>query len=142
MYLPRAELVYWRGQLYCPYCLMDVREEELRQQKSSHTEHAQEIKHNETYHKKSPTIKNEYCQRCGTTLYTAYIINGRKLCRNCSEELKKEYKGKGLRFYPIKYKIKNKPLIVSIAELAYSVVIEIYNRLRSGNKRDKEKKEE
>ena len=137
MYLPRAELVMWRGQLYCQYCLMDLRDEEARKTHASkplHTPH-------KDYFKKSYSksyIKNEYCERCGTTLYTVYIVNGRKLCKLCADEVLGDLRGSGLRMRPIRYKIRNKPLIISVFELIKGL---LFRFIKKGEKKTKENKE-
>ncbi len=146
MYLPKTELVMWRGQLYCQYCLMDLRDEEARKKHASQqykpTEYKAPTYKAPDYSKKvsKDYIKNEYCERCGTTLYTAYIINGRKLCKRCADEVSKDYKTKGLYFTPIRYKVKNKPIIVSIAELLLKVATSVYNATLKKKKDEKDQK--
>ena len=140
MYLPKAELVMWRGQLYCQYCLMDLRDEEARQsQAAKHSSYKPQEYKAPSYSKKSYAkdyIKNEYCERCGNTLYTVYVVNGRKLCKRCAEEVGKEYKASGLRFSPIRYKVRNKPIIISIAELLLGALVFVYNKA-IGSKKEK-----
>lgn len=81
MYLPASELQYYNGQLTCPYCIMDMRDEDR--------------KNNE------PTIKKpklqtiiyvEICDRCGRNLESlVYILNGRKLCKTCVDDEKTKW---------------------------------------------------
>lgn len=79
MYLPAAELQQYKGQWVCPYCIMELRDEDRRMQKPP-----------ETYKKKplstTPLIYRETCERCGRAAEFFYIWNGRKLCKSCLEE--------------------------------------------------------
>jgi hypothetical protein len=72
MYLPGAELQQYRGQLVCPYCIQDMRDEDRRSE----------------YHEERPRLEAlqipETCERCGRDLEgRVYIWNGKKLCYKC-----------------------------------------------------------
>jgi len=79
MYLPAAELQQYKGQWVCPYCIMELRDEDRRMEKPP-----------ETYTKKplaaTPIIYREQCERCGREAEFFYIWNGRRLCKSCLEE--------------------------------------------------------
>jgi hypothetical protein len=74
MYLPATELQQYRGSVMCPYCIRDMREEDVRA---------------EAPHEKGPVRELTYpetCERCGRNLGgRVYIWNGKRLCRNCLE---------------------------------------------------------
>jgi hypothetical protein len=72
MYLPASELQQYRGQLTCPYCIQDMRDEDRRSE----------------YHEERPKLEAlqvpEICERCGRDLEgRVYIWNGKKLCYKC-----------------------------------------------------------
>ncbi|HSB47412.1 MAG TPA: hypothetical protein VLD37_05335 [Candidatus Bilamarchaeum sp.] len=72
MYLPGSELQQYRGQLACPYCIQDMRDEDRRSE------------YHEEKHKLEVLQIPETCERCGRDLEgRVYIWNGKKLCRNC-----------------------------------------------------------
>ena len=119
MWLPRSELVMYKGQLYCQYCLQDIREEEIMKQKRLEEEqhHHEEYKAPSYYSKKPEyKAKREFCERCGRELYTVYIVNGKKLCKTCADEELKKAAAKGLRLRPIIYHLREKPLLLKIFE--------------------------
>ncbi len=73
MYLPSSELQQYRGQLSCPYCIQDLRDEDRKKEEP---------------HIEKPKLQvlsyGETCDRCGRTLEGhVYILNGRSLCKTC-----------------------------------------------------------
>jgi hypothetical protein len=85
MYLPATELQQYKGQLMCPYCLNDVRDQDRRAEERSieGTERA------------TGYLSGEHCDRCGRELTTVYYYGGRKLCQNCLDDAKHESKDVG-----------------------------------------------
>src|SRR4030095_2215655 len=76
MYLPASELQQYRGQMTCPYCVQDLRDEDRK---------------SEEYHEERPHLDvlqyPEQCERCGRDLKgRVYIWNGKKLCKKCVED--------------------------------------------------------
>lgn len=84
MYLPSTELQQYKGQLVCPYCLMGMREEDRGLEDRAGAE-----KTGEGY------VTGEACDRCGRQLTTVYYYGGRKLCANCFEDAKRDWKDVG-----------------------------------------------
>jgi hypothetical protein len=85
MYIPATELQQYKGQWMCPYCLNDMRDEERRQdERGSAAE-----KKSEGY------TSGETCDRCGRTLTTVYYYGGRRLCSNCFDDARREWKDVG-----------------------------------------------
>lgn len=81
MYVPVTELQNYRGQMYCPYCIQDLRDEEIH-----HDKFSQEKLHVE------PVAVVEKCERCGREVRGKILIwNGKKLCKDCVDEGKKEW---------------------------------------------------
>jgi bifunctional DNA-binding transcriptional regulator/antitoxin component of YhaV-PrlF toxin-antitoxin module len=83
MYLPAAELQQYRGQWMCPYCVQDMRDEDRRAQEPHEAE-------------KKPHLEvisyPEQCERCGRDLKgRVYILNDKKLCKNCVEDEKEKW---------------------------------------------------
>jgi hypothetical protein len=74
MYLPASELQQYRGQLTCPYCIMDLRDADR---------HSEEREAPRKPKMEALAIP-ETCDRCGRDLESrVYIYNGRKLCKSC-----------------------------------------------------------
>ena len=78
MYLPSTELQTYRGQLVCPYCIQDMRDEDRR------------ISEPAASHPKLEVLQySETCERCGRDLEgRVYIWNGRRLCKSCLNDEK------------------------------------------------------
>jgi hypothetical protein len=75
MYLPATELQQYNGQLVCPYCLQDMRDDTRRM-----TERVKEKPHTEAL------SYVETCDRCGRDLKDrVYIWNKKRLCKKCLE---------------------------------------------------------
>lgn len=83
MYLPISELQQYEGQWLCPYCLREERDKDLRQARAASMERKKRYT--------SAIVKSETCERCGRTLSTVYVWNGRKLCKSCLDEEKKKW---------------------------------------------------
>ncbi len=102
MYLPNLELQMYMGQWYCPYCVMD-----LRDQNKPH--------HEKTQKRNTQTIKHEYCERCGKLLKTTvYILNGRKLCKTCLDSEKDDHGPTSPPVMSISLQRKNHPFYAPI----------------------------
>ncbi len=85
MYLPATELQQYKGQLMCPYCLNDSRDEDRRAEERS-VEGAERA---------TGYLSGEHCDRCGRELSTVYYYGGRKLCEDCLDDAKREWKETG-----------------------------------------------
>jgi len=83
MYLPASELQQFKGQWVCPYCLMDMREEERRTERGAE----------ENYLKGSAVA--ERCERCGRAMPVVYYFGGKRLCDSCMEEAQKDWRDVG-----------------------------------------------
>lgn len=77
MYLPTSELQQYRGQWTCPYCIMDMRDEDRRMNEPK----TQQYK--KADHPLSVGSYEERCERCGKEMTTVYMLNGKRLCINC-----------------------------------------------------------
>lgn len=76
MYLPALELQMYQGNWYCPYCIMDLKDQNKPKYEKK-----------ESYNTEG--IKYEQCDRCGRTLdKTVFIFRDRKLCPSCLDEEK------------------------------------------------------
>ncbi|MFH1393521.1 MAG: hypothetical protein ABII71_02120 [Candidatus Micrarchaeota archaeon] len=79
MYVPASELQQYKGQWMCPICIGDARAADAR------------VSYKEPTYKKNdyPMQVHSYeetCEKCGRTLVTVYILNGKKLCWTCLHE--------------------------------------------------------
>jgi len=83
MYLPISELQQNRGQWVCPYCIMDMRDEERRAERGAE----------ENYLK--GTAVAERCERCGRAMPIVYYFGGKRLCESCMEEAQKDWRDVG-----------------------------------------------
>ncbi|MDD5023458.1 MAG: hypothetical protein PHU63_04780 [Candidatus ainarchaeum sp.] len=129
MYLPALELQMYRGQWYCPYCVMDLREEHEPKYEKGKGRHEQ-------------TLKQDHCERCGKTIHDFfYIHNGRKLCKTCLDEEKGE-PGLGSPS-PMKFSVRRKeepfytPLIVPAKSFAEGFIHWILVKLKLKKLREK-----
>lgn len=76
MYLPSLELQMYRGQWYCQYCVMDLRDQNRPHYEKKKDHYTQDH-------------TREHCDRCGKNLHSmVYIYNGRKLCKSCVDDEK------------------------------------------------------
>ncbi len=112
MYLPATELQTFKGQLICPNCIMDVRDEERRH------EYRGEGYKKERY--ASTVSLREQCERCGRELTTVYFYNGKHLCSTCTEAEKKSWdtvhgEGPPVMMYRVRTeKVRQASLIVAL----------------------------
>ena len=94
MYFPREELQQWKGQWYCPYCLMEVQEEE-RWAEQRRKEITDQHKPPTDYHTPppSPSASAQHddafytCDRCGKRVDEIYITARGKFCSTCFHNL-------------------------------------------------------
>ena len=118
MYLPASELQQYKGQLTCPYCIMDMRDEDRKRDQP----HPEESKFD-----KLPYI--ESCERCGRDLHgKVYILNDKKLCKSCVDDEKNKWElvsgaptgpGQRISLTPIKNKKKTDLITFIISETLY-----------------------
>ncbi|VVC04755.1 Uncharacterised protein [Candidatus Bilamarchaeum dharawalense] len=81
MYLPASELQQYNGQFTCPYCIMDMRDEDRRRNEV----HIDRPKIQEL-------VYSETCDRCGRDLEgRVYILNDKKLCKTCLDSEKDKW---------------------------------------------------
>ena len=95
MYLPATELQQFRGQFTCPYCIMDLRDDERRfEERRKESEYGKD-----RYNKDSTRDENSYhkerCERCGRETGITYRYNGMVLCNSCVGDAKKKWKDIG-----------------------------------------------
>jgi|GEM_PF-652117 len=84
MYLPAAELQQYKGNWVCPYCLIDLKEEEKKLEKP-------QKEYKPEKYPIQPLSYGERCERCGREAETLYIWNGKKLCSSCLAEEQKKW---------------------------------------------------
>ncbi len=83
MYLPATELQMYKGQMMCPYCIMDVRDADRRTEERVERSEKPRVE---------AVAYVEQCERCGRDLEgRVYVWNGRKLCKPCLEEMKETW---------------------------------------------------
>ncbi|MCI0504291.1 hypothetical protein L0Y65_06310 [Candidatus Micrarchaeota archaeon] len=83
MYLPAGELQQYRGQWMCPYCVQDMRDADRK---------AEEPRMEEKRPHLDIISYPEQCERCGRDLEgRVYILNDKKLCKNCVEDEKDKW---------------------------------------------------
>lgn len=115
MYLPRVELQQWRGQTYCPYCIMDIREMEKKAEEYD----GEQARHRITTHDTGSTPPDERpfgtgqqdsvyeCDKCKNDLDIVYVIADHKFCELCFNQQMREWKNEGVKPPPyLKYKLK------------------------------------
>jgi hypothetical protein len=85
MYLPASELQQYKGQWMCPYCLNDSRSEERKSEERVLGEGERGTGY----------ASGERCERCGRELTTVYYYGGRKLCGDCLDDAKRDWKDTG-----------------------------------------------
>lgn len=118
MYLPRVELQQWRGQTYCPYCIMDIREEE-KQREESQGEAARRA-HGEGGGPPTPPDETPFgtgqknpdyeCDRCRGDLDIVYVVADHKFCELCFNQQLRNWKRDGIDPPPhMKFRAKNNP---------------------------------
>lgn len=91
MYVPRIELQYYNGQLYCPYCVQEIIAEENRMKhtkKEKHGEHREhEHEHEHCKRRKEHDTISGVCERCGNHSEELYWVRGQGLCIVCAEHV-------------------------------------------------------
>jgi len=122
MYLPATELQQFNGQWTCPYCIMDIRDEERKRDEPK---------------SKRPKLDvlpyPERCERCGRDLEgIVYLLNDRKLCKSCLDEEKDKWElvsgapmgsGQKISVTPIRDR-KNTSLFVEVvSEILYALKV-------------------
>ena len=84
MYLPASELQQYKGFWVCPYCIMELRDEDRIMQKPPK-------QYKKPDYPISPIVYTEKCERCGREAEYFYIWNGRRLCKSCLDEEQKKW---------------------------------------------------
>lgn len=130
MYLPRVELQQWRGQVYCPYCIMDIRTEEKADEEII-SEHARKklekpdedippddyapgvgIKENEKSSEEKTRIYE--CDKCKSGLDIVYVVSDHQFCEYCFRQQVKQWKDNDIQPPPyLKFKIRESPGLFS-----------------------------
>jgi len=109
MYLPASELQQFKGFWVCPYCIMELRDEDRRMEKPPKKYPVQ------------PLVISEVCERCGKRAEIFYIWNGRRLCKSCLDEEQKKWGlsggGPGAAPYRVSYGEKEGILAAAIGKL-------------------------
>lgn len=118
MYLPKQELVQWRGQIYCPYCIMEIIDEEKRQEEKSGEAARKKQDTKEKYFSPPPfnfsqgVEINFKCDKCENESNTLYIVADHKFCSSCYKNYVTQLKIENLPEPPhIKIKKPNKNLL-------------------------------
>ncbi len=111
MYLPRIELQQWKGQTYCPYCIMEIRDEERRA--LERREGAPGKEGHVAPDEGGPSVfqKSDYeCDKCKGDMDIAYVVADHKFCELCFEQQRVEWKKDGIKAQPfLKYRLKEDP---------------------------------
>ncbi|MDD5336979.1 MAG: hypothetical protein PHS02_00680 [Candidatus ainarchaeum sp.] len=162
MYLPKVELQQWRGQTYCPYCIMDIRDEEKRTEEArgerARAQGAQEPGERGEYHgdegmrpggethgghpsEPGPfgaAQKEEYlCDKCRGDLEIVYVVADHKFCELCFNQQAREWKKSGKAPPHLKYRLKEDPgLLVKLIRYLKSRVREEWEK-RTKNEADR-----
>ena len=89
MYVPFQELQQYKSGMYCPYCIMDMRDEDRKFEKV-----VLEVGKKSEKPIVSPIETSDHCQRCEKVLERSfYIVNGVKLCKSCMAIERPKIKG-------------------------------------------------
>ncbi len=110
MYLPRVELQQWRGQVYCPYCIMDIREDEKNVEEAK-GERSRAEEGGVPPDQQPPGVgqKNpDYeCDKCKGDLDIAYIVADHKFCELCFQQQVRSWKDDNIQPPPyMKFRVK------------------------------------
>lgn len=117
MYLPKVELQQWRGQTYCPYCIMEIREAEVQgeEQRGAGARAGEappdaSIPPEERPFGQGQKNPDYECDKCKGDLDIAYVVADHKFCEICFQQQIREIRSEGGRQPPyLKYKIKEGP---------------------------------
>lgn len=89
MYVPFQELQQYKSGMYCPYCIMDMRDEDRKFEKT-----VTEVGKKADKPIVQPIETSDHCQRCEKVLERSFfIVNGIKLCKSCMEIERPKIKG-------------------------------------------------
>ena len=87
MYVPFQELQQYKSGWYCPYCIMDMRAEDNKFEKTG-------LKNGSEKPIVAVIEKAEHCERCDKVLERRfYLLNGIKMCKSCMEIERPKIKG-------------------------------------------------
>jgi hypothetical protein len=118
MYLPKVELQQWRGQIYCPYCIQDLRSEELESERRRNSD-SSGIKGDDAVfsnhapgggdsgsrgspdpyvaaqpvHAQSPNV----CDRCKSHSEKVYVSDAWVSCESCLRFYIREEQARGIK---------------------------------------------
>ncbi len=146
MYLPSTELQQYRGQWTCPYCMMDMKDAERKEEEKHHPVAAEGTLAREK-EMLSGVPEDEFCDRCKRKLVIVYIFNNRKLCEVCIDREKKDFEETGSGAVPmiLKFRLKgNEGLLTRLLrklEIAISHVMRNKKAGRTAKKSEPEKKD-
>ena len=84
MYLPQIELQQYRGQLLCPYCVQDSRDEDTKKETPIVSKPIFG-RGDKDASVAEPYITSTVCERCSRESDRLFIWNGRRLCKQCLE---------------------------------------------------------
>lgn len=135
MYLPSTELQLYRGQWTCPYCIMDVQDEERRIEARSH-----QAAHESTDRHLDSDQEAERCDKCRRKLSFVYLFNGKKLCENCVDKEKDEWKEQGGGGTPAVMRLRVKGNESMLSKLVTKLASSISDMVDEKRKNDKNEK--
>ncbi len=109
MYLPRVELQQWRGQTYCPYCIMDIRDEE-KNAEERRGEGARKEEEGVPPGEFPPGVAQKnpdyQCDKCKDDLDLVYVVADHKFCELCFEQQRRAWKKENIQTPPyVKFKV-------------------------------------
>ena len=119
MYLPTVELQQWRGQLYCPYCIMDIRDGEKGEEEEQGTKSRDSAKQDifspdDDAKPFGVRAIERVCDRCKEDLDIVYVFEESKFCEACFHQKKKEWKTGNVQVPPfLKFKVKESPSLLN-----------------------------
>ena len=132
MYLPSSELQLYLGQFTCPYCIMNIRDAERKENEAT----TRKSEKKSDYESSMP--QSEKCERCGRTLAMVYFYNGKILCENCVNDEKRSWKDVGgerppMTMFRIKEEKARKSGLQALLEALIQNILE-FLRIRSAKK--------
>ncbi len=143
MYLPKVELQQWRGQSFCPYCIQDIREDELKAEERRNAR--SRIPGPTSEGGRTPDeapfgsgVKNpDYeCDKCKNDLDIVYIVADHKFCEICFQQQIKTWKDAGIKTPPyMKFRAKEgMGLLARLIRLLKDMIREEWEK-RSGKRK-------